>query len=309
MKYQKWLEEWQEHYVRIATKQRTAARYADLISNHIVPQIGNCEISEISAINLQKLVSQLLSCGNKKTGKGLSSSTVNSIVTVMQSSLSVAHGLGLILHNPASNIKRPKLTEKRVECFTILEQKQIEQAVFSDMRPIMFGIVLCLYTGLRIGELLALTWQDIDFTNGMLSVTKTCYDGKNAQGRFERIVDSPKTQSSSRVIPLPKKILLFLSEIKRKEQTEWVIVKKETPPSVRTYQRTFASLLQKLHIAHRGFHALRHTFATRAIECGIDVKTLSEILGHQNANITLNRYAHSLWEHKIDMMNKLSNLL
>ncbi len=172
----------------------------------------------------------------------------------------------------------------------------------------MLGVSICLYTGLRIGELLALTWQDVDFGNGTLSVTKTCYDGKDSNGKFGRVVDEPKTLSSRRIIPLSKQMVSLLKEIKKQSNAEWVISKSGKPLSVRTYQRNFASLLNKLHIPHRGFHALRHTFATRAIECGMDVKTLSEILGHKNATITLNRYAHSLMEHKRDMMNKLGRL-
>lgn len=308
MKYKDWLNEWLNNFIRITAKQRTVARYSEIIIKHILPVLGEKEICELSAIDLQRFVTELLINGNKLTGQGLSSSAVNSIITVLQSSLTVAYGLGLIKNNPASNIKRPKLSEKEIECFTVSEQKNIEQAVLTDKRSYMLGIILCLYTGLRIGELLALTWQDIDFVSGMLTVSKTCFDGKDGNGKFGRVVDAPKTQSSRRIIPLSKQILSLMKDMKKQSRTEWVIAKNEEPLSVRTYQRNFSALLKKLHIEHRGFHALRHTFATRAIECGMDVKTLSEILGHKNATITLNRYAHSLMEHKRDMMNKLGKL-
>ena len=308
MKYKDWLADWLANYVKVTSKQRTYKRYFETVNAHIVLKLGECEMNDLTSIELQKFVTELLSNGNKKTGEGLSSSAVNSIITVLQSSLTVAHGLGLIDRNPASNIKRPKLTEKQVECFGVSEQKQIEQAVHADKKTYMLGVIICLYTGLRIGELLALTWQDVDFGNGTLSVTKTCYDGKDSNGKFGRIIDEPKTPSSRRIIPLSKQMVSLLKEIKKQSNAEWVISKSGKPLSVRTYQRNFASLLNKLHIPHRGFHALRHTFATRAIECGMDVKTLSEILGHKNATITLNRYAHSLMEHKRDMMNKLGRL-
>lgn len=308
MKYKDWLNEWLNNFIRITAKQRTVARYSEIIIKHILPVLGEKEICELSAIDLQRFVTELLINGNKLTGQGLSSSAVNSIITVLQSSLTVAYGLGLIKNNPASNIKRPKLSEKEIECFTVSEQKNIEQAVLTDKRSYMLGIILCLYTGLRIGELLALTWQDIDFVSGMLTVSKTCFDGKDGNGKFGRVVDAPKTQSSRRIIPLSKQILSLMKDMKKQSRTEWVIAKNEEPLSVRTYQRNFSAFLKKLHIEHRGFHALRHTFATRAIECGMDVKTLSEILGHKNATITLNRYAHSLMEHKRDMMNKLGKL-
>lgn len=173
----------------------------------------------------------------------------------------------------------------------------------------MLGIVLCLYTGIRIGELLALTWSDLDFEKGTLSVPKTCYDGKDAFGKFARIIDMPKTETSKRLIPMPKQILAILRGLKCENRCEYVIASGGVPVSVRAYQRSFEALLKRLDIPHKGFHALRHTFATRAIESGMAVKTLSEILGHKNSSVTLNRYVHSLIEHKKEMMNHLGNLL
>ena len=172
----------------------------------------------------------------------------------------------------------------------------------------MLGVILCLYVGLRIGELLALTWSDMDFEKSILSITKTCYDG-NRNGEHIRIIDTPKTENSRRQIPLSKTLVKMLKEIKKKSKCEFIVADGEKPCFVRSYQRTFELLLKKLKIPHKGFHSLRHTFATRALECGMDVKSLSEILGHKNATITLNRYAHSLWEYKAEMMNKLSKML
>lgn len=168
------------------------------------------------------------------------------------------------------------------------------------------GIILCLYTGLRIGELLALEWSDIDFSKGELTVSKTCHDAKTENG-YKRITDTPKTTASRRVIPIPRQILPFLREQKKKSHSTFV-VGEDKLQSVRSYQYSFSLLLKKLGIPHRGFHALRHTFATRALECGMDVKTLSEILGHKNSVVTLNRYVHSLMPHKHDAMNRLGKL-
>ena len=109
--------------------------------------------------------------------------------------------------------------------------------------------------------------------------------------------------------PFPKQILPLLKSLKKRSNCEYIIADGDKPVFVRSYQRTFELLLKKLGIAHKGFHSLRHTFATRALECGMDVKTLSELLGHKNATVTLNRYAHSLLEHKTDMMNRLGKLL
>ncbi len=195
-----------------------------------------------------------------------------------------------------------------MECFTIQEQKKIEETALSAKKDKYRGIILCLYTGLRIGELLALTWNDIDFEKNILSVTKTCHDGSE-NGKHARIIDTPKTENSRRQIPLSKTLVKMLKEMKKKSKCEFVIADGEKPVFIRSYQRMFELLLKKLKLPHKGFHTLRHTFATRALECGMDVKSLSEILGHKNATITLNRYAHSLWEHKAEMMNKLSQML
>lgn len=123
-------------------------------------------------------------------------------------------------------------------------------------------------------------------------------DGKDENGKCERKTGTPKTRTSRREIPIPKQILEIMKSIRKKSNSKYVIANAASPVSVRSYQRSFELLLKKLNIAHKGFHALRHTFATRALECGMDVKTLSEILGHKNPTITLNRYVHSLMEHK-----------
>lgn len=308
MKYKDWLDEWLNHYVKTSNKQRTFERYRQTANVHIIPTLGDYELTELQPIVLQRFISDLLVNGNKRTGKGLSPNFVKSVISVLQNSLKTAHILGLIPEYTADKIKRPKIVEKQVECFSVAEQKKIEQYVLESKKSKLKGIVLCLYTGLRIGELLALTWEDIDFQKGRLSVTKTCHDG-NVNGKHCIIVDTPKTETSRRYIPLSKPLLAILKDLKKESKSDYIVSDKGDSVFVRSYQRTFELLLKRLNIPHKGFHALRHTFATRALECGMDVKTLSEILGHKNATITLNRYAHSLWEHKAEMMNKLGKLL
>ena len=262
------------------------------------------ELDALTPLVLQPFITELLQRGNKTTGKGLSANSVNAVISVIQSSLKTAHLLGLTKEYTADKIKRPKLKEKPVECFSLAEQKMIEQAILTGKKDKQYGIILCLYSGLRIGELLALQWSDIDLAKGILTVSKSCHDGKGGL-----IIDEPKTATSRRMIPLPKQLLPILKLWKKRSGSPFVVSSNGKPILVRSYQRSFELLLKKLKIPHKGFHSLRHTFATRAIECGMDVKTLSEILGHKNPTVTLNRYAHSLMEHKTDMMNKLGRLL
>lgn len=308
MKYTEWFNIWLENYIKPSSKQRTYEQYCKIAKIHILPRLGNYELAELTPFVLQKFVTDLTVNGNKRTKKGLSPNFVKTIISVVQNSLKTAHLVGYLPECTANKIKRPKISEKQVDCFSLAEQKKIETAALSAKKDKYKGIVLCLYTGLRIGELLALTWNDIDFDKNILSVTKTCHDG-NENGKHSRIIDTPKTENSRRQIPLSKTILKMLKEMRKKSRCEFVIADGEKPVFIRSYQRTFELFLKKLKLPHKGFHSLRHTFATRALECGMDVKSLSEILGHKNAMITLNRYAHSLWEHKAEMMNKLSKML
>ena len=304
MKYQHWLDIWLKNYVKPSAKERTYIRYEQLVRTHIAPKIGDADLNALTPIVLQSFVTELSACGNVKTGNGLSANTVNAVISVLQNSLRTAHLLGYARDYTANMIKRPKLNERKIECFTLAEQKRIEAAVFGSHKTKMFGIVLCLYTGLRVGELIALQWKDIDLQKGLLTVSRSCHDTSGGI-----VFDEPKTASSCRVIPLPKQLLLHLKRIKKSSNSAFVVSADGNAVSVRSYQRSFELLLKKLHIAHRGFHSLRHTFATRALECGMDVRTLSEILGHKNPTVTLNRYAHSLLEHKAAMMNRLGKLL
>ena len=310
MQYKEWLREWLESYVKPSSKQKTYIRYSEIVSQHIIGSLGDYEMGELTPLILQRFTTELMRSGNLKTGKGLSANSVNGIITVIQHSLKVAYGIGQISEYTADKIKRPKAREKQVTCFTPIEQKQIEQAVLNGKKAKMFGVVLCLYTGLRIGELLALEWGDIDFQKGIITVSKSCHDGKGDNGQFARITDTPKTETSEREIPFPKQLIPYLRNVKKDSNSVYVVASDSNKLiSVRAYQRSFELFLKRLHISHKGFHSLRHTFATRALECGMDVKTLSEILGHKNANVTLNRYVHSLMDHKKDMMNRVGKLL
>lgn len=309
MKYKDWLYEWLYNTVKTTVKPRTFERYRSIITGHLMPWLGDYELNSITPLILQRFVYGLLSGGNIVTSKGLAANTVNVIITIMQNSLRGAYAFGLTKDYVADKIKRPKVAEKAISCFTIAEQRRIEILITKEGKDKLYGILICLYTGLRLGELLALEWEDIDFSFGTLSVNKSCYYGVGVTGKYERITDLPKTVSSRRTIPIPNQIIKVLKTLKQRSKSKYVVSNGDKPINMRSYQKTFALMLIHIGVPHRGFHALRHTFATRAIECGMDVKTLSEILGHKNASITLNRYVHSLMEHKKEMMNRIGDLL
>lgn len=308
MKLKDWLPEWLENYIKPSAKEKTMFYYTVIIERHLVPAIGEYELNELTPFLLQRYVTDLTRKGNLRTGAGLAASTVNSVISVLQGSLRQAYELGLLDEYTADKIKRPKTKEKQITCFTPEEQKKIEKAVMDDKRIKMFGVLLTLYTGLRIGELLALEWSDVDFKKGEINVNRSCHDSKK-DDQYCRVCEDPKTETSKRIIPVPKQLLPHLREVKKKNRSQYVVGDGDKIISIRSYQYSFSLLLKRLEIPHKGFHSLRHTFATRALECGMDVRTLSEILGHKNPSVTLNRYAHSLLSHKHAAMDRLGKLL
>lgn len=306
MKYNDWLNFWLEHLVKQQTKLRTYKLYRGIVQGRLRDCLGRKELDEITPLLLQNYISELADKGNKRSGNGLSANTINCIITIIQCSLKTAFSFGLLSAYTADRIKRPKAQEPFAKCFTLAEQKKLENAVLSAKNRSLFGVFICLYTGLRIGELLALTWEDLDLKRGILIVDKTCYYTSDIDGHYRRITDMPKTPSSRRLIPLSDSLISILRERKKAALGPYVISSPSgSPIAIRSYQNSFSLLLLRLNIPHRSFHTLRHTFATRALESGMDVKTLSELLGHKSATVTLSRYAHVFSEHKRAMMNKL----
>ncbi len=310
MKYDEWLDEWLELYVKPVKKRSTYLRYESALRLHVRPCLGQHELTRLDGRVLQKSVIRMLECGHLYSGGGLAEGTILQIVRIVRESLAQAERVGLLCRGCGDEICRPRCADAipKVKCFTVREQKTIERLVLQQDDRRLYGVILTLYLGLRIGELLALTWADVDFRRGLLTVNKTCHDSWG--GGYRKLIETPKTQSSYRTIPIPRQILPYLRALRKDCDSLYVIhnaAGKEI--SVRSYQRSFERLLERARIRHLGFHALRHTFATRAIENNVDVKTLSEVMGHRSPAVTLAIYAHSLAPHKRVMMNRLGKLL
>ena len=302
MKLKELLELWLERYMKHTIKIRTYNRYKSICELHLIKDLGEYELDELKPNVLQDFLL-------KKIDDHYSTNTIKGIVSVLKQALRLAITLEFVDKEYCSNLKMPSSEEKEISVFTKKEQQVIELFCLNHKKRNYIGIVICLYTGIRLGELLALTWDDIDFNSNLLTINKTSYSAK-VDGKTQIIVDKPKTKKSNRVIPIPNQLVKLLKVIKKESNSKYVITTRNSGMvGNRSYQRTFKFILKKVNVPYRNFHSLRHTFATNAIELGMDVKTLAEILGHTNAMITLNRYSHSLLNYKIEMMNKLGKNL
>lgn len=220
--------------------------------------------------------------------KKYSYSTKKMLKSLINRSLDFANKSGLLCYPYCVSLRLKQDKLRKPDALTHEEQKKIEAYIYQKKKPYYYGIIICLYTGIRLGELISLKWDNVDLKNNIITITNTtCFVAGH------EIVDSAKTSCSVRQIPIAKnlrKIFLLL-----KEQNNIYVLQGNCNQKVcaRSYQQTFNLILKKLKIKHHGFHSLRHTFASRLMENSVDVKTISELMGHATANITLSTYVHT----------------
>ena len=285
------MDEWLKS-VHKSVKQSTFQKYDSIVKNHIkTSPIANIDVSLVNTKDLLDFSEDLSE--NKK----LSSKTINDILVVI--------GLGLkfadeVYNIPKPNIKYYKTTKKEMRVLSVDEPKILEQYLLEDMNDYKLGILLALYTGIRLGKLCALEWKDVDTEK--IVINKTLQRIKNGN-HTELTVTPPKTRNSKRVIPIPR----FLNPILEKRRKTGTVIKNSKGKAIepRLMQSTFEKYIRDCKLPKTNFHALRHTFATRCIESGFDVKSLSDILGHSDVKTTLNRYVHSSMEQKRKNMGLL----
>lgn len=291
-------------------KESSYNKYYNQIHKNIIPYFKNTTISEIDTAQMQQYISVLTS-GENHQRKPLSPQTIHDIFSIIKRVFDYADSKDYTIKCNFHSLYIP-YPKSKLTVFTRQEQTLLISYLTGSKDPSETGILLTLFTGLRIGELCALRWNKIDTRNGFLHVEEAMQriqNHTNDDGPKTRvIITSPKSISSIRTIPLPEFILSSLKPI-YKLGDEFLLTgssKKFMEP--RTLQYRFEKILADLGIRRLNFHALRHTFATRCVESGFDVKSLSEILGHANVNVTLNRYVHPSDEIKLRNMEKLGEL-
>lgn len=288
-------------------KPSTYENYYRCMQKYVIPffrRSGNDQITELR-------VGQFLNSINDNVS--ISESYKRKIITIFKTAL------GEILKDSVDyapimkKVKLPKAENTTVQVFSVKEQRLVENAALHSDDKRALGILLCFYTGIRIGELCALRWGDIDFEAGTMSIARTVSRTKNFQqpaNKSTLLVGMPKSRKSARKIPLPAFLLKLSNDLKMYTEDEncYALSGSKTPIEPRTYQKLYKRILASAGVKDRKFHTIRHTFATRALELGVDIKTLSEILGHSNVSITLNIYAHSLMEQKKIAIDKLNEM-
>ena len=283
---------WKE-YKRPYVKQSTMAAYVLILENHIIPDFGDSDTlheKEVQAFVLQKL------------GSGLSTKSVKDILIVLK----------MVMKFGAKNewmnyyewdIKYPTSSvNKEVEVLSVANHRTILNYIQSHFTFTGLGIYISLSTGLRIGEICALKWSDINVPDGTITVSRTIeriYIIEGEEKHTELVINSPKTKNSCREIPMSKELLAMVKPLKKVINDDfYVLTNDERPTEPRTYRNYYNKLMSKLGIPKLKYHGLRHSFATRCIEAGCDYKTVSVLLGHSNISTTLNLYVHPNMEQK-----------
>lgn len=283
-------------------KKSSYSAYMLLIENHLLPCFGN-QLS-VEESDVQKFVF-------RKLDEGLSQKTIKDILIVLKMVLKFGVKNKLIEYQQF-DIQFPTERERsEVEVLSKSNQKKIMNYVQEHFTFKNLGIYICLSAGIRIGEICALTWDDIDTETEIINIRKTIqriYVIEDNDRRTELILDSPKTKNSIRDIPMSRDLLRMLKPIKKVVNSSFYLLTNDVKPTEpRTYRNYYKKLMKELNMPELKFHCLRHSFATRCIEGNCDYKTVSVILGHSNISTTLNLYVHPNMEQKkkcIDQMFK-----
>ncbi|MDO5152097.1 MAG: site-specific integrase [Eubacteriales bacterium] len=304
-----WMDAWFENVAKIKVRPSSHQTYRGYIDNHIKPNIGNIPLEKLTTMELQKLYRKLLTSGRverveaKEQPKGLSAKTVRNINQVISSAMDLAVAQKIILENPTNACSLPRVEHKEMQTiFSEQLQAFLEEAKRSGVYEMYY---IELSTGLRRGELLGLKWEDIDMKQGVIRVRRQIsrIDGK--------IVEAPlKTKNSYRAVTISPQAVEVLKAQKEKTDDEYVFPSPNGGPiSPDSVNNMLHRVLDRAGIPRVRFHDMRHTFATLTLQNGVDIKTVSGMLGHFSAGFTLDTYAHVTTAAQKDAAQAMGNVL
>ena len=302
------LSAWQDAN-RVRLKEASISRYQNLIDAHILPGLGLLPVNQLSSTTINRFLAAKLDNGRKDGKGGLSTNYVRSISLIISSAIGFGASEGMCppLLSP---IKTPSPSKKELCVLSAEVQNRLELELLDNIQEDKLLIYIALYTGLRIGEVCALRWEDVELNSKVIFVRKTVSRSwvyENGAKHSVLSATPPKTPSSFRCIPICSKLFKIIENYPYRKTNGYISTNTAQEfISPRTFEYRYKRVLKSAGITSVNFHALRHTFATRCIERGVDVKTLSEILGHANAAITLNTYVHSSLELKRLQLEKIA---
>lgn len=279
-------------------KRSTLARYTYVLKHYILPVFGAVLLSQLTANQISEFLRRLQK-------NGLSGKSARDVGVLLKSILRYS-AKKLDCPSPGMTVELPAYRRKQIDIFYPDEIQRLAQMIMDEPTTTGIGILLTLNTGLRLGELCALQYKDIDLRNGVVHVRKTVQRIRSGD-RTSLMVLPPKSNSARRTIPLPGDMAALLQKLVQSHPNgeNYLLTGKNVPMEPRTMQYQYRALLKAAGIPYRNFHTLRHTYASRCVERGIDVKSLSEMLGHADVRTTLQVYVHSSLEHKMRVIQSI----
>ncbi len=278
---------------QIRLKGATEAKYLSIIQTHIIPDLGNLKMSVIDSSTINLFLDKQLQNGGIKNKEPLAPSYVRTMAIIIEAAINygVMEGLCTPMKTP---IKKPAIPKEDRPILSQYIEAELTSKLTSDTSKVAIGTLIALQAGLRIGEVCALRWCDVDFTSNVIRVRHTISRVRaiNSENKTILILDTPKTASSIRDVPMPSTLRNVLLNSYQKNMSEYVVSSSNSFVGTRTFDYKYRQMLKKYNIQIFSFHTLRHTYATRCAEHGMDAKTLSRLLGHSSSNTTLNIYVH-----------------
>ena len=291
-------------------KESTYIRYRTLIKCYLMPYFQTAKIENITKEHVLDFCKEIETHG-KRDGTALSTKTVSDILSVLRRILHYAKAQNIPVDSAIFDI-RIKQTPKPLPVLSLSEQLTLQKYLIGHPDCLNLGILLCLFTGIRIGELCALTWDKISLSERNLCICRTMQRIQTRIPESQKthiLISSPKSSSANRTIPISQMLFEYLNMYPLGKTGYFLSGSSSRPIEPRCVQRRFHKILMACGLENRNFHVLRHTFATRCVEARIDIKTLSRILGHSSVTITMNRYVHPSLELKRETMEQLADFI